>query len=51
MGSDLGFCVDDMLEPTFSTALTEDDRPCLVLNYVVSPKYGYGDLGGPKFTR
>lgn len=46
MGQDLGFCVDDMLNPTFSTTLTPDDRPCLVLNYTISPKYGYGDLGG-----
>lgn len=52
MGNDLGFCIDDaMLEPTFSTTLTPDDRPCLVISYCVSPKYGYGDLGGPKFYR
>lgn len=51
MGHDLGFAIDDgMIEPTFSTSITADDRPCLVLNYVVSPKYGYGDYSG-KFRR
>lgn len=50
-GNDFGFCVDDMLDTSFTTTLTPDDRPCLVLNYRISPRYGYGDMGGSRFYR
>ena len=52
MGDDLGFCMEDgKLAVSWSATLTKDNIPCLVLNYDISPKYGYGDLGGPKFYR
>lgn len=52
LGEDLGFCVEDgHLKVSWSATLTKDNIPCLVLNYDVSPKYSYGDLGGPKFHR
>lgn len=48
LGDDLGFCMEDgYLNLSFSATLTDDNQPCLVLNYDVSPKYGYGDFGGP----
>lgn len=41
LGDDLGFCIDDgYLNLSFSATLTENNTPCLVLNYDVSPKYG-----------
>lgn len=39
LGRDLGFNIDDgLFEIRFSSQLTKDERPCLVLNYEVSPK-------------
>ena len=47
LGEDLGFCVDDsFINMSFSATLTDDNEPCLVLNYDISPKYGYGDMSG-----
>lgn len=51
LGSDIGFCMEDgNLNVSFSfTGATLGDRdniPCLVLNYDVSPKYGFGDMSG-----
>ena len=48
LGSDIGFCMDDgYLRVSFSFTGAEiggrDNIPCLVLNYDVSPKYGFGD--------
>ena len=34
---------DGSIEPIFDSMLTEDGRPCLVLDIVVSPRYCYGD--------
>lgn len=40
LGSDVGWNIDDgLIELSFSTQLTEDDTPCLVIDYVVSPKW------------
>jgi hypothetical protein len=33
---------EGMIEPEFSSQLTEDGKPCLVVNYVVEPKYRTG---------
>ena len=51
LGSDIGFCMEDgNLNVSFSftgAALGDRDNiPCLVLNYDVSPKYGFGDMSG-----
>lgn len=48
LGNDIGFCMDDgYLRVSFSFTGAEiggrDNIPCLVLNYDVSPKYGFGD--------
>jgi hypothetical protein len=40
VGNHLGWDVDKgMIEVNFSSQLTEDGEPCLVLNYEVTPKY------------
>ena len=42
VGYDLGWNVDDgRMEIYFTSQLTPDDTPCLVLNYRVAPKYDY----------
>lgn len=51
LGSDIGFCMEDgNLNVSFSftgaTLGDKDNIPCLVLNYDVSPKYGFGDMSG-----
>ena len=51
LGDDIGFCSDDgQLCVSWSATLTKDNIPCLVLNYDVSPKYGFGDFSG-RFNR
>ncbi len=41
LGDDIGFCINDgYMNLSFSATLTENNTPCLVLNYDVSPKYG-----------
>lgn len=41
-GDILGWCVDDgRIDPRFSSALADDGRPCLVLNYTVAPHYEF----------
>lgn len=45
IGEDLGWVFGgDMVEIEFSTCLSEDDVPCIVLEYSVEPKYGYEKL-------
>lgn len=40
LGNDLGFDIDKgLFEIKFSSQLTKEDRPCLVLNYIVHPRY------------
>lgn len=44
-GNELGFNVNDgLINFEFSSQLTDDGRPCLVLGYRIAPRYGYGDL-------
>ncbi len=33
-----------LLEPSFSTCLTEDDQPCIVMDLYISPKYDFDKL-------
>ena len=33
-----------LIEPDFSTCLTDDDQPCVVLDFFVTPKYDYDKL-------
>lgn len=41
LSDDLGWNSNKMLELTFSTVLSDDDRPCLVMDYQVVPINGY----------
>jgi len=33
-----------LIDPTFSTCLTDDGQPCLVLDFTIDPKYDYDKL-------
>lgn len=45
VGDDLGWNLDDgLLDVTFSAQLDEDNQPCIVLDYLVRPRYNYQDL-------
>ena len=40
LGGLLGWYIDDgLIEPDFSSQLTENDIPCLVLDYIMMPRY------------
>ncbi len=44
-GSLLGWNLDNgLIEPTFSTCLAENDEPCIVIDYAISPKYDFDKL-------
>lgn len=41
-GDDLGWNMDDgSIKVQFTSTLAEDGRPCLVMDYVVGPKYDF----------
>lgn len=41
-GEDIGWSVNEgLIDISFSAHVTDDDRPCLVLDYLTPPKYGY----------
>lgn len=45
IGEHLGWNLDNgLIEIEFNTALAEDGEPCLVLDYDISPRYGYDKL-------
>lgn len=46
LGEDLGWCVgkNGLIDIHFGATLTEDDEPCLVLEYCTPPEYGYSKL-------
>ena len=42
VGDDLGWTLDKgLIEIYFSSHITDDGRPCIVINYEVAPQYGY----------
>jgi hypothetical protein len=44
MGEIIGWHIDDgLIEPEFSSHLTENGVPCLVLDYVSEPRYNYNN--------
>lgn len=46
IGDELGWNIDDgLIDLYFTSHITEDGRPCIVVNYNVAPKYGYSRLG------
>lgn len=43
IGDDIGWNIDDgLLELRFSSQLTDDGTPCLVINYYIAPRYEFG---------
>ena len=44
-GDSLGWNIDNgLIEPDFSACLTNDDEPCIVLDFLVPPKYDFDRL-------
>lgn len=44
-GELVGWNLDSgLIDPTFSTCLTDDGQPCLVLDFTIDPKYDYDKL-------
>lgn len=44
MGENIGWHIDDgLIEPEFSSHLTENGVPCLVLDYLSEPRYNYNN--------
>lgn len=44
-GGLLGWNLDSgLIEPTFSTCLAENGQPCIVINFIVEPRYDYDKL-------
>lgn len=44
-GELLGWNIDSgLIEPTFSTCLSEDGRPCIVIDFDIEPKYGFDKI-------
>ena len=33
-----------LIEPTFSTCLTDDNQPCVVIDFLVSPRYDFDKI-------
>lgn len=44
LGDDIGWNVDDELEFTISSKIAENNEPCLVINYVIAPRYDFRNL-------
>ena len=44
-GYELGWKLDDgLIEVDFSSQISDDGRPCLVIDYLVAPRYDYSKL-------
>lgn len=41
LGYDNGWNVDELIDVQFSTMMSDDGRPCLVLQYLTQPRYSY----------
>lgn len=45
LGNDLGWNIDDgLIEIDFSSQIADNGKPCVVVNYSVTPRYGYSKL-------
>ena len=45
IGNELGWNINDgLIDLVKSSTLTEDGKPCLVIDYCVAPRYGYSDF-------
>ena len=44
-GDLMGWSLDTgLLDPSFSTCLTDDDQPCIVMDFAIAPKYDFDKL-------
>ena len=42
LGEEMGWHIDrGLIDMKFSTQLSDDDRPCLVVDYSIAPRYDY----------
>lgn len=41
IGEELGWNINELIDLSFSSQLATDGTPCLVIDYLVPPKYGY----------
>jgi hypothetical protein len=44
IGDDIGWNVDSLIEFNFSSQLTDDGQPCIVVDYLVGPRTDYRHL-------
>ena len=44
IGDDIGWSIDAIIEPHFSSQLDDNDHPVLVLDYLVAPRWNFSDL-------
>ena len=44
LGDDIGWNVDNELEFSISSKIAENNEPCLVVNYVIAPRYDFRNL-------
>lgn len=44
IGDEIGWAVDTMIEPDFSSQIAGDGQPCIVLEFLVAPRYGFDKL-------
>ena len=45
VGDELGWNIEEgLIDLYFSSQLSEDGQPCVVVNYMIPPKYGYSKL-------
>ena len=45
ISDDLGWDLDDgLIELDISSQITDDGRPCIVIDYLVAPRYDYSKL-------
>lgn len=44
LGDDLGWNVDKLIDVEFDPTITDDEKPCLAIQYIYPPKYKYNDL-------
>lgn len=45
LGNEMGFNINDgLINMDFSAVITDDNRPCIYIDYTVGPRFGYGDL-------
>lgn len=46
IGEDVGWTVDELIDFRFSSKITDEGEPCLVIDYDVTPRFIKGDMWG-----